>query len=49
MSIPIKDVGMNKYEVLIAGAKVLFFSLLLFLHVLLFLCFCIFAFFALFV
>ena len=32
----------NKYEVLIAGAKVHFFILLLFLHVFLFLCFCIF-------
>ena len=32
----------NKYEVLIAGAKVQFFILLFFLHVLLFLYFCIF-------
>ena len=36
----------NKYEVLIAGAKVQFFILLLFLHVLFFLCFCIFYLFA---
>ena len=38
----------NKYEVLIAGAKVKFYILLLFLHVFLFLCFCIFFIFLLF-